>query len=45
MRVDHRLRPRLLEDLVDAGQGSKRIHAQPPSGNGGKERMNRATGA
>jgi len=41
---DQGLRLGLLEDLMDAGQRSKRIHAQPPSGNGGKARMNRMMG-
>ena len=34
----------LLEHLMDAGQGSQGIHGQLPIGNGGKARMNRATG-
>src|SRR3989442_10561576 len=35
----------LLEKLVDAGQRAEGVHAQPPIGNGGKARVNRATPA
>ena len=35
----------LFEQLVHAGQRAEGIHAQPPIGNGGRARMNRATGA
>jgi hypothetical protein len=34
----------LLEQLMDAGQGSQGIHHQPPIGKGGMLRMNRTTG-